>query len=163
MAIIGICIFLLNSFGELLFRKATGLEYSEAVLKVFWENGPLSIAIAFISWRCYRLGAGEWSGLTEFLACGAALCAAGLATQWTTHVPVFSDAWHRGAGYAWLGRWDFISRIAATVVYTLRGYLDLYGLPRFFLIAFTAATAPWIVMRMYGKAMAKADAAGGAD
>jgi hypothetical protein len=151
-----ISVFVVTSFGEIIFKKAFGLDFWEAVKTVLLENSPLTLAAAIISVRIYMAKIDEDNLPFEGILYAALLCVAGYCTQLLTGHDIFNQAYAH-SHHTGLGAWDFLAKILYTAGYTIVGYIRFYGMTETIMTLVTGAAVPWAILHKFKEFSKKLD------
>lgn len=143
-------VFVISSFGELIFSQLFGIDFGEAVKKVLIENAPLTVAASIISVRIYSIRNNDINFYFEFILCSLILCTAGYVTQLFTGHEIFKHAYEH-AQHSDLGSWALLSKMAVATLFTITGYLEFYGMRETFMTIVAGAAMPWVILRKYNE------------
>ncbi len=143
-------IYLISSFGGMIFSQFFGMKFEEAAKKVLIENAPLTIAASIISIRIYSIRDKEINYYFEFILCSLILWAAGYGTQLITDHEIFRNAYEHTQQMN-ISNWQWLQKIASMTLMVVGGYIDFYGIKETIMTIVTGIAMPWVILHKYNK------------
>jgi hypothetical protein len=149
-----VSVYLVSSYGGILFSHLFGMKFEEATKKVLIENAPLTIAASIISVRIYSIRDKEINYYFEFILYSLILWVAGYGTQLITGHEIFRNAYENTQQLN-ISNWQWLSKIASMTLLIIGGYIDLYGIKETLMTIITGIAMPWVMLRKYNEYSSK--------